>query len=598
MDWQTSALKTSNEYIKYRIYVSETAQSVAANTTTVRVRVKFYRTNSHETYGHGTVYCRVAGVTYSAAVTQSQIIDSGGIYLFDRTLTVAHNADGTKALKVTAWIDHSRFTSDEDGMTVQLTAIPRATTPQLSASSLTLGDTLTLTLPRAVDTFTHDLTYAFGTASGTIATGATDSAIWAVPESLVTALTTAESGPCTITCVTWSGSTKIGTQTVTLTLAIPEDVVPVITAVTAVEAVEGLEKYGAFVQGKSQVQVAVQATGAQGSTVKIVSAKLDDRTYAGTAWTSEVLTTAGDLTLAVKVTDSRGRTADASLPIPVLPYAAPLITLLNCDRCAADGSEDPEGEYLDALLAWKMAEIGTCKAELACRKDGDTDWIILATFTEPTGYRQYISEEAALDPDYPYLIRLTVADDFASIAALTEVGTGAPLIDKHASGTGLAIGEVCRMPGKVTCALPVTLHQGVTMDGEDKTINGIPMEDTGWISAEPLMTEAFTAYKTEFPRYRRIGKMVQVHGIVKPTAEITGATARSVIFTLPSGFRPSFECVTLMQGSGNAAWECSVRANGAVSLARYRTADVATGTSYSPAPVTVWLPFSMTFFVD
>ena len=56
----SSNFSTSNQYIKYRIIVTENSYSVANNTSNVTVSVRFYRTNTgYTTYGTGTVYCKI-----------------------------------------------------------------------------------------------------------------------------------------------------------------------------------------------------------------------------------------------------------------------------------------------------------------------------------------------------------------------------------------------------------------------------------------------------------------------------------------------------------------------------------------------------------
>ena len=103
---------------------------------------------------------------------------------------------------------------------VTLPSIASASAPTLSASSVTMGNTVTITTNRVNSSLTHDLTYSFGGATGTIATGVGASYTWTVPD-LVSKISGKKSGTCTITCKTKSGSTVIGTKTVNITLNVP-----------------------------------------------------------------------------------------------------------------------------------------------------------------------------------------------------------------------------------------------------------------------------------------------------------------------------------------------------------------------------------------
>lgn len=126
----SNSFNTSNTYIKYRIIVTENSYSVANNTSNVTVKVQAWRTNSgYETYGTGTCYCTIDGTTYSQAISSSQKISYNSYtQLFSKSLTINHNADGTKALYVSSYISHSRFDSTSQGFTVNLTNIPRSAT--------------------------------------------------------------------------------------------------------------------------------------------------------------------------------------------------------------------------------------------------------------------------------------------------------------------------------------------------------------------------------------------------------------------------------------------------------------------------------------
>ncbi len=126
----SNTFNTDNTYIKYRIIVAENSYSVANNTSNVTVKVQAWRTNSgYETYGTGTCYCTIDGTTYNQSISSSQKITYNSYtQLFSKSLTINHNPDGTKALYVSSYISHSRFSSTSQGFTVNLTNIPRGAT--------------------------------------------------------------------------------------------------------------------------------------------------------------------------------------------------------------------------------------------------------------------------------------------------------------------------------------------------------------------------------------------------------------------------------------------------------------------------------------
>lgn len=123
----SSAFSTDNQYIKYRIVVTENSTSVASNSSNVTIKVQAWRTNTgYETYGTGTCFVTIDGKGYSQAITTSQKITYNSYTtLFTKTIDIAHNANGTKAIYASAYITHSRFSSSSQGFSVSLTNIPR-----------------------------------------------------------------------------------------------------------------------------------------------------------------------------------------------------------------------------------------------------------------------------------------------------------------------------------------------------------------------------------------------------------------------------------------------------------------------------------------
>jgi hypothetical protein len=141
------------------------------------------------------------------------------------TRTVNHNSDGTKSLNIGARYD-AYVTTWGAGVctasaTVTLDTIPRTSTPTLSPASQTIGSSLTINFNRASSSFTHTATYSLGSASGTIVSQSTAASVsWTLPASLAAQLTSA-SRSGTITVTTYSGTTNLGSKTVSFTAKLP-----------------------------------------------------------------------------------------------------------------------------------------------------------------------------------------------------------------------------------------------------------------------------------------------------------------------------------------------------------------------------------------
>jgi Siphovirus protein of unknown function (DUF859) len=143
----------------------------------------------------------------------------------------SYGADGTLDLSVAFAADVNVWSGGSYGVgsvimstatypssgTVNFTPQPInvATQPEVIPKSANVGATVTVNLPRVVNTFTHDVTWASGSLSGSIGTGLGTSTTWTVPD--VTAeFPTQVQSPITITAVTKDGVTTIGSRSTTL----------------------------------------------------------------------------------------------------------------------------------------------------------------------------------------------------------------------------------------------------------------------------------------------------------------------------------------------------------------------------------------------
>lgn len=445
--------------------ITQNSQSIANNTSnvTVAVTVKWSYGSwnaTGECYGSitidGTKYS-FSGIKFNTSAT-----NSGSQVIMTKTVNVAHNADGTKTLSCSAsfYTGLSSSGTQTASATKALTTIPRATTPTLSASSVDMGGSVTITLNRASSGFTHDLAYSFvGGGWVGITNGAGTSYAWKLPD-LASKIPNAASGTLTIRCITKNGSTAIGTKYATMTAKVPASVVPTVSAVSLVEAVSGLAaQFGAYVKNKSKVKATITAAGAKGSTIKSYSTTFQGATYAGSSWTSGVLTSSGSLSMTTTVTDSRGRTAKKTTTLAVLDYYLPAISKLRVFRTYAD-TPDPEGTWMGVELAYAVAPVdnkNTANLILEVKKSTDTNWITLCTWTDLEQYDRmdYFSgypvsgQECPFSVDYQYDVRATLTDWFGEKTVYNAVPlpSGAVILDIAADGLGISFGTTSDRAG-------------------------------------------------------------------------------------------------------------------------------------------------------
>lgn len=267
--------------------------------------------------------------------------------LGSKTITVAHNNMGKGSVVLSAdW--HSGFTSSYTPSsltvsgTVNLPDIPRASSV---SASLTLGSAGTITVNRAVNTFTHTIKLKCGSAAQvTIAEKSTATSITYTPPiewaSQNTAGTTVN---ITAEVTTYNGNTVVGTVTNTLKASIPASVKPTLSV--ALSDTAGYQSAYGWVQGKSVLKATYTASGSYGST--IVSKALTIGGKAASADGGNALQNTGTMAVVATVTDSRGRTASVTQNITVNVYSGPGIqdlTFLRGDYSGGTWTDNAMGD--------------------------------------------------------------------------------------------------------------------------------------------------------------------------------------------------------------------------------------------------------------
>ena len=437
--------------VSQSLSVTQSSQSVANNTSQVRIR--WTSTQSGDSWNGYTrtayYYISINGgsetrysVSYTLPMGTTKTI-------VDKTITINHKADGTGRISVRTWMDTDISAGViEKSQSLTLTTIPRATTPTMP--NPTMGNTVTINLPRASSNFTHTLTYAFGSTSGTIATGVGTSASWAVPLNLANQVPNAASGTGTLTCKTYNGSTLIGTKSINFIASVPASVVPTIPAVSIAEATEGLAaKFAAYVQNKSTLAVTITAAGAYSSTITKYETTILGAKYSGASFTSQVLTGSGSVSVSVTVTDSRGRTTTQASTITLRPYFEPRINGMMVWRINTSGTAADDGPRVAVAMDFEIAEVGTRNDRvfsLQYKKESDPD----TSFVEFSGGQaswtysgtQYFISAPEISMDYAYTIRLVITDYFGSVQQDFTVPTAFTIMDFRSTGKGMAIGKV------------------------------------------------------------------------------------------------------------------------------------------------------------
>lgn len=462
---------STNKGWRLRLDWSITGQSIANNTSTLSLALWIYDGSGYsQNESSGEAYYILQG---SKSWSPYNYSSTGWYKLGSRSITVSHNADGTKSLALTAEWDcgfDSSYTPRHLSLseTVTLTTIPRASTA--TASGDTLGTALTITIKRASSGFTHRLYYTCGQlGKQTIAIGVGTSYSWTPPVSLAQQAPNAATVAVALLVETYNGSTYVGASTLQISLAVPTNVVPSLTVALS-DPTNVSTTYGGYVQLRSKVKVDITASGVQGSSIKSYSIKVGS-IYATTSasGTTDYLPGSGELAVSCAVTDSRGRTTTKTQSITVLAYSKPAITAISAARCNADGTANRAGTYGKVTFSGAITSLtakNTAAYAVQYREVGAEDWTTAGRPAAGNYDPADISAVFAADKSKRYEVRVVATDAFESIGStLRDLPAAYALyhLAKHLLSVGL--GRLCDKANAIQVGLDAYFDRDVQIDG-------------------------------------------------------------------------------------------------------------------------------------
>lgn len=506
-------------------------QNTSANTSTITAIV--YLAGNGYTTSSSYWCCTING---TEVTTNKKADINAKTELGRRTWTVNHNSDGTAKVNISFSFSNRvtagtyTVSSGSGSASVALTTIPRASSMSLNRSSATIGsDSVTVNISRASSNFTHKVKVAWGGTWYLLAENVATSYSFTPPMSYCNTIPNATSGTATVKVETISNGSWIGEATKTITFNVPTSVVPSVgISVTANNTLSGTN-----IANKTTFTVKpTNATGSYGSTIKSyqLSGGFLNSTSSSGATTGTL--GAGDYTLTVKVTDSRGRTATASKKVTVYPYDKPTVKA-SVYRCSQDGTKDGSGTYVRASVTYEVSNPngGNANAKQYAvwwRNKGATSWTVLTNFTNLSAYSGTVTLDlgGGWDVSKSYDISIGIKDSYNQTDYYGTISTKSALLNLEKNGVGI---------GKIW-------EQGaLDVGGQLHTTNGIYSGNSVFIKADPngnvrfgyeaSTTDAFIANSANNWLRLKADKTMTYAGYKvytsyqKPTASEVGAVA-------------------------------------------------------------------------
>lgn len=413
-----------------------------------------------------------------------------------------------------------------------------ATQPTLSESTVEMGKSVTINTPAVNSAYRHTLRYAFGKATGTIAENVASSKSWTPPVSLASRIPDAASGIGTIYCDTYSGSTLLGTKSVSITLTIPSSVVPSAGKLTAA-VTEDTSGTGQFVRGMGKAAVSLSgAAGVYGSTIKSYSVSGGGWSSNESTLTTGILQAAGEITFTAVVTDSRGRTAQTTCQIEVIAYDKPGISSLSVYRCDSTGAKKNAGTYaaIEIKASYSAITGNTVTLKAAYKLTSDASY---GNDTVLTNSGKTVIG-GALSASHTYDVRITVADKFNTATVTASLRTKNVIWSVLPKGLGFAIGKVAELANWLDVAWDTRIRGNLHVNGgvanggaTNQSTNDLLLIDTGdpygeWnydcsfgtddastLKNSPVTSGPFYAYRRTYQVYNTVNNfyntVVELH---------------------------------------------------------------------------------------
>ena len=371
----------SSNSLYLNVYIDEVSTDISANTSTINWQLTVSRYTYYHTFnkqGDSTLSLTLDDQNVHSSNPVWEVWD-GEVTLASGSSTISHNSDGRKTLPFSCTFNpnnglHGTITVSGN---LGLTAIPRSSSVSVSAGII--GSAVTININRQSSSFKHTVRYAWAGKSGTIATNVDTSTTWTIPLDFANDIPNSASGTGTVFVDTYSGSTKTGTQSTTLTASVPANVKPTFTGISLSDlngAAQNLIPNGnTFIQVISNIKVAFNgAVGSYGSSITGYYAEIvgKNQSTSSNGGSLGIMNYRGTIKIRASVSDSRGRWSDTrEVSVTVLEYFAPALSFsiartgstsstLTATRNARIAPLTVSGSQKNSMtLTFKVARLGT-----------------------------------------------------------------------------------------------------------------------------------------------------------------------------------------------------------------------------------------------
>ena len=424
----------------YKLTLTQASQSIENNKSTINYTFELIDDsnwfwegwNNSITYSISANGSSIKTGSIPNHTTKNQTVASG-------SFTVEHTTDGSKSFNYSFSVDDNAdqyYTSGDASAsgTMTLTTIPRAST--VSATDGNIESAISIIISKKVSSFTHTLTYAFGSLTGTIATKTSDTTVgFTLPTSFYGEIKNTKTGTGTIYCTTYNSSgTQIGsTQSTTFTATASESKCKPTVSLTAVDsnatttALTG--DTSKFIKYFSTASLTLTATAKNSATIS--SRKITCGDGKSSTSSSATFSNVESASFTGSATDSRGYSASTTLNKTLINYVK-LTCNVNIYR-----PEPTTGEvYLKLNGNYFNGSFGSVSNTITLRyryKESTSStwgsWVSITATKSNNTYSYSGSLGTKFDYTKSYNFQVNAYDKLMNLTPSANVSQGIPVFD-------------------------------------------------------------------------------------------------------------------------------------------------------------------------
>ena len=416
LGWSTSSSATSATYTGGG---SITVTSSGTTTLYAVWKVNTYTVSYNANGGTGAPPAQTK--TYNVSLPLSSTVPTRSGYIFQGWATSSTGA--------VAYQPSGSYTANAS---VTLYAIWKAANSTLSSVDDTnIESRGTASWNKIDNSYTYKLVLTYSNAPAVTVNVAANNAStsFSIPTTWYAYLPNSTSATATATLTTYSGSTALGTSTKTFTVSVASSIKPSISSFTHTPYSQNntVNGWGVYVQGYSQVDLAVSAVAGTGAEIISYSFSGAGVSKTGThpAARSLILDNTEYVTYTVVVTDSRGRRAEYTLSGNNRPYfyaySSPVVASLTTYRSNSSGvRSDIDGTYIHSIPSFTYSAVGnnslTVK-KIEYKLHTASSWS--TGVSSATSGAEYTFGGGIIDITKSYDVRCTVTDSLNNTGVLS-----------------------------------------------------------------------------------------------------------------------------------------------------------------------------------